>query len=95
MSSVCETLWEYKSRPHSTHPSNRCTMVVMGNSFALFLRTKRRDARLLFAIQGDFVEVLSNDSWCSKLAYLTDIFHEPTFFHSGMQGKKENNYVDG
>ena len=70
-------------------------MVVTGNSFVSFLRTKRRDASLLFGIQGDFVEVLSNDSWCSKLAYLTDIFHELNFFHSGMQSRKENNSADG
>ena len=53
MLSVCETLWENGSRPRHAYPASRCTVVVSGNSFASFLRTKRGDASLLFAIQPE------------------------------------------
>ena len=38
----------------------------------------------------EFVERLSDDHRCSKLAYLTDIFHELNLLNSGMQGRNEN-----
>ena len=38
----------------------------------------------------EFVECLSDDHWCSKLAYFTDIFHELNLLNSGMQGRNEN-----
>ena len=48
---------------------------------------------LTFCLQEnlkEFVECLSDDRWCSKLAYLADIFHEPNILNSGMQGRNEN-----
>ena len=38
----------------------------------------------------EFVECLIDDHWCSKLAYLTDIFHKLNLLNSGMQGRNEN-----
>ena len=38
----------------------------------------------------EFVECLSDEHWCSKLAYLTDIFHKLNLLNSGMQGRNEN-----
>lgn len=38
----------------------------------------------------DFVECLNDDHWCSKLAYLADIFHELNLLNSSMQGRNEN-----
>ena len=37
-----------------------------------------------------FVECLSDDHWCSKLAYLTNIFHELNLLNSIIQGRNEN-----
>ena len=48
---------------------------------------------LAFCLQFNlkiFVEVLSNESWRFRVAYLADIFYELHFFNRGMQGKKEN-----
>ncbi|XP_051778559.1 zinc finger BED domain-containing protein 5-like [Erpetoichthys calabaricus] len=52
-----------------------------------------REEMVVFCSQGnlkDFAEVLGDESWCSKLAYLADIFHELNFLNSGMQGRNEN-----
>ena len=38
----------------------------------------------------EFVECLSDYHWCSKSAYLVDIFHELNLLNSGIQGKNEN-----
>ncbi|CAI9715626.1 finger BED domain-containing 5-like [Octopus vulgaris] len=48
-----------------------------------------REELLTFCLQEnlkDFVECLSDDHWCSKLAYLANIFHELSL----MQGRNEN-----
>ena len=90
MSSVFETLWEYGSRLLHAHPANRCTMVVTATVFRHLYEL--REKMLAFCLQfnlKDLVEVLSNNSWCSKIAYLTDVFHELNFFHRGMQGRKK------
>ena len=52
-----------------------------------------RKELLTFCLQEslkEFVECLSDDHWCSKLAYLTDIFHELNLLNSGMQDRNEN-----
>ncbi|XP_029645320.1 zinc finger BED domain-containing protein 5-like [Octopus sinensis] len=52
-----------------------------------------REESLTFCLQEnlkDFVECLSDDHWCSKLAYLADIFHELSLLNNGMQGRNEN-----
>ena len=54
---------------------------------------KLREELLTFCLQEnlkEFVECLSDDRWCSKLAYLADIFHELNLLNSGMQGRNEN-----
>ena len=48
---------------------------------------------LTFCLQEnlkEFVECLSDDYWCSKLAYLTNIFHELNLLNSIIQGRNEN-----
>ena len=53
---------------------------------------KLREELLIFCLQEnlkEFVECLSHDHWRSKLAYLTDIFHELNLLNSGMQGRNE------
>lgn len=52
-----------------------------------------REELLTFCLQEnlkDFVECLSNGHWCSKLAYLADIFHELNLLNNSMQGRNEN-----
>ena len=52
-----------------------------------------REELLIFCLQEnlkEFAECLSDDHWCSKLAYLADIFYELNFLNSGMQGRNEN-----
>ena len=52
-----------------------------------------RQELLIFCLKEDlkdFVECLSDDHWCSMLAYLADIFHELNLLNSGMKGKNEN-----
>ncbi|XP_014775934.1 protein FAM200A [Octopus bimaculoides] len=52
-----------------------------------------REELLTFCLQEnlkDFVECLSDDHWCPKLAYLADIFHELNLLNNGMQGRNEN-----
>ncbi|CAI9723028.1 Hypothetical predicted protein [Octopus vulgaris] len=52
-----------------------------------------REELLTFCFQEnlkDFVECLSDDHWCSKLAYLADIFHELSLLNNGKQGRNEN-----
>jgi len=92
MSSVWKTLSECGSRPHQASPAYRRQMVVTGKSFVSFLRNKRRDASFLLAKQPfkGFVEVSSNESWCSKSVYLPDIFHELNFLNNDMQVTNEN-----
>ena len=54
---------------------------------------KLREELLTFCLKEnlkEFVECLSNDHLCCKLAYLTDIFHELNLLNSGMQGRNEN-----
>ena len=54
---------------------------------------KLREKLLTICLQEslkEFVECLSDDHWCSKLAYLTNIFHELNLLNSGMQGRNEN-----
>lgn len=38
----------------------------------------------------EFENALSNESWCSKIAYLADIFQELNILNSGLQGRNEN-----
>ena len=40
--------------------------------------------------QGEFCNLLCDDSWKSKLAYLVDIFDHLTKTNSNMQGKNED-----
>ena len=40
--------------------------------------------------QGDICNLLCDDSWKSKLAYLVDIFDHLNKTNSNMQGKNEN-----
>ena len=40
--------------------------------------------------QGEFYDLLCDDSWESKLAYLVDIFDHLNKTNSSMQGKNEN-----
>ena len=40
--------------------------------------------------QGEFCNLLCDDSWKSKLAYLVDIFDHLNKTNSNMQGKNEN-----
>ena len=62
-----------------------------GESFVLFLRAKGRAIDLLFSRKPEsFVEFLSDDHWCSKLACLADIFHELNLLNSGIQGRNKN-----
>ena len=52
-----------------------------------------REELLTFCLQEnlkEFAECLSDDHWCSELAYLADIFHELNLLNSGMQGRNEN-----
>ena len=52
-----------------------------------------REDLLTFCLQEtlkEFAECLSGDHWCSKLAYLADIFHELSLLSSRMQGRNEN-----
>ncbi|XP_014782252.1 zinc finger BED domain-containing protein 5 [Octopus bimaculoides] len=52
-----------------------------------------REELLTFSLQEnlkDFVECLSDDHWCSKLAYLANIFHKLNPLNNGMQGRNEN-----
>ena len=52
-----------------------------------------REELLTFCLQEnlkELAECLSDDHWCSKLAYLADIFHELNLLNSGMQGRNEN-----
>ena len=52
-----------------------------------------REELLIFCSQenlNEFVECLRDDHWCSKLAYLADIFHTLNLLNSGMQGRNEN-----
>ena len=52
-----------------------------------------REELLIFCLQEklkEFEECLSNDHWCSKLAYFTDIFHKLNLLNSGMQGRNKN-----
>ena len=52
-----------------------------------------REELLTFCLQEtlkEFAECLSDDHWSSKLAYLSDIFHELNLLSSGMQGRNEN-----
>ena len=38
----------------------------------------------------EYVKFLNDKSWCSKLAYLSDIFQHLNNLNTSMQGKKEN-----
>lgn len=38
----------------------------------------------------EFHKALSNESWCSKVAYLADLFQELNILNSGLQGRNEN-----
>ena len=52
-----------------------------------------REEMLIFFIQDDRMEyssLLSNESWCSKLAYLADIFQHLNKFNTNMQGRAAN-----
>ena len=52
-----------------------------------------REELLTFYLQEnlkEFAKCLSDDHWCSKLAYLADIFHKLNLLNSGMQGRNEN-----
>ena len=52
-----------------------------------------REELLTFCLQEnlkEFAECLSDDHWCSELAYLADIFHELNLLNSGMQDRNEN-----
>ena len=52
-----------------------------------------RKELLIFCLQEslkDFVECLSDDCWCSMLAYFADIFQELNLLNSGMQGRNDN-----
>ena len=52
-----------------------------------------REEKLIFFIQDDRMEyssLLSNESWCSKLAYLADIFQHLNKFNTNMQGRVAN-----
>ena len=52
-----------------------------------------REELLTFCLQEnlkEFVKCLSDDRWCSKLAYLADIFHKLNLLNSGMQRRNEN-----
>lgn len=40
--------------------------------------------------ESAYSELLSDDSWCSKVAFLADIFGKLYFLNKGMQGKQEN-----
>ncbi|CAI9731135.1 Hypothetical predicted protein [Octopus vulgaris] len=54
---------------------------------------KLKEELLTFYLQEnlkDFVECLSDDHWCSKVAYFADIFHELNLLNNGMQGRNEN-----
>ena len=62
-----------------------------GESFVLFLLAKGRAIDFLFPRKSEnFVEFLSDDHWCSKLACLADIFHELNLFNRGIQGRNKN-----
>ena len=68
-------------------------MVVKRESIVSFLRTKRRAIDLIYHLQEnlkEFAECLNDDHWCSKLAYLVDVFHELHLLKSDMQGRNEN-----
>ena len=76
---------------HSINPARKNTMVVKGESIVWFLLTKKE--LLTFCLQEnlkEFVECLSDKHWCSKLAYLANVFHELNFLNSGMQGRNKN-----
>ena len=86
-----ESLGECGSTALHFNPAHTRTMVIKRESIVSFLRTKRRAIDLLFARKFErFAECLSDDHWCSKLAYLADIFHELNLLNSGMQGRNEN-----
>lgn len=40
--------------------------------------------------ESEYADFLSNDAWCSKVAFLTDIFGKLYILNKGMQGKREN-----
>jgi hypothetical protein len=39
--------------------------------------------------ESDFARLLSDDTWCTKVAFLADIFGKLYFLNKGMQGKRE------
>ena len=52
-----------------------------------------REELLIFFIQEnliDFSDSLRDESWCSKLAYLADIFQQLNKVNTNMQGRTEN-----
>ena len=52
-----------------------------------------REELLIFFIQEnliDFFDSLRDESWCSKLAYLSDIFQQLNKVNTNMQGRTEN-----
>lgn len=65
----------------------------LSRGMVLFRFYELRGKLLTFCLQEnlkDFVECLNDDHWCSKLAYLANIFHELNLLNSSMQGRNEN-----
>lgn len=51
-----------------------------------------RDELLIFLTceESEYADFLSNENWCTKVAFLADIFGKLYFLNKGMQGKQEN-----
>lgn len=51
----------------------------------------REELLLFFTIEeSEFANCLSDDAWCTKVAFLADIFGKLYFVNKSMQGKQEN-----
>ena len=80
-----------KAQQHTLIQHTQIRWLSRGKVLSRFY--KLREELLTFCLQEnlkEFVECLSNDRWCSKLAYLAEIFHELNLLNSGMQGRNEN-----
>lgn len=51
----------------------------------------RQDLLLFFTCEeSQFADFLSDNSWCTKVAFLADIFGKLNYLNKSMQGKQEN-----
>ena len=49
------------------------------------------EPRKMFAAEKpEFTALISDETWCSKVAYLADIFGHLNILNASMQGKEEN-----